>query len=232
MRKFAVVIAITMIASLLLALPAGAQSNPQPLPLTSPPGNPLCPGSLATRLLMGGRGMIAESFSTLYDAPAGIEIQTINAPAEFTVLAGPVSDGFLCYFQVLYDNGLTGWVVESQVASEWGDNMYWLAPIGAPPPVLEPVNPLCPGGLVNQLSIGMRGYVVSTYSTLRDAPGGNPIQRVYSPAEFTVIGGPVSDGYLCYFQLLYDDASTGWASESQLVSAWGSNKYWLAPITS
>lgn len=220
MRKIAVVIAITMIVSALLALPAAAGGTA-----------PLCAGSLPTQLLVGGRGQIAQSFSTLYDAPAGNPIQIVNAPAQFTVIAGPVSDGFLCYFQIQYDNGLMGWSVESQVVSEWGDNTYWLAPI-APPPAPEPLNPLCPGGLPNQLSVGMRGYVVSTFSTLRDAPGGNPVQRVFAPAQFTVIGGPVSDGYLCYFQLLYDDASTGWASESQLFSAWGSNKYWLAPITS
>jgi hypothetical protein len=217
MRKFAVVIAVALIVSALLALPAAAQA-------------PSCAGSLPTRLVIGERGQIAESFSTIYDAPAGNPVQIVNAPAEFTVIGGPVSDGFLCYFQVLYDNGATGWSVESQVVSDWGDNMYWLAPITPPAPT--PVNPLCPGGLPNQLSVGMRGYIVSTFSTLRDTPGGNPVQRVFSPAQFTVIGGPVSDGYLCYFQLLYDDASTGWASESQLYSSWGSNKYWLAPITS
>ena len=54
--------------------------------------------------------------------------QTVYAPASFTVLAGPASDGFLCYFQIQYDNGLSGWAVESQVSSEWGSNMYWLAP--------------------------------------------------------------------------------------------------------
>lgn len=218
MRNFAVVIALVMILSLLMVLP------------TSAGGNPLCPGSLPTRLVVGGRGQIAESFSTLYDAPAGNKITVIYAPAQFTVVSGPVSDGNLCYFYVQHDNGLAGWSVESQIASDWGDNMYWLAPVAPSQP--EPVNPLCPGGLPNALSIGVRGYVVSTYSTLRDAPGGNPVQRVYSPAQFTVIGGPVSDGYLCYYQLLYDDSATGWASESQLYSPWGSNKYWLAPITS
>lgn len=216
MRKLSVVLAMVTVLSVLMAFPAAAG------------GNPVCGGSLSTMLVVGGRGQIAQTFSTLYDAPAGNPIQIVEAPAQFTVIAGPVSDGWLCYFYIQYDSGLVGWAIESQVASDWGDNMYWLIPVFAP----APVNPLCPGGLVNQLSIGVRGYVVSTYSTLRDSPGGAPIKRVYSPAQFTVIGGPETDGYLCYYQLLYDDGSTGWSSESQLVSPWGSNKYWLAPITS
>jgi hypothetical protein len=216
MRKYAVVIAIVTVLSVLAALPAAAGDVP------------VCGGSLPTLLVVGGRGQIAQSFSTLYDTPAGNPIQIVEAPAQFTVIAGPVSDGWLCYFYIQYDSGLAGWAIESQVASEWGDNMYWLMPVATP----VPVNPLCPGGMVNMLSIGVRGYVVSTYSTLRDSPGGAPVQRVYSPAQFTVIGGPATDGYLCYYQLLYDDGATGWASESQLVSPWGSNRYWLAPITS
>ncbi len=216
MRKFAIVIAIVTVLSVLMALPAAAG------------GTPTCAGSLPTQLTVGGRGQIAQSYSTLYDAPGGNPVQIVEAPAEFTVVAGPSSNGWLCYYYVQYDSGAAGWAVESQVSSEWGDNMYWLLPVSAP----VPVNPLCPGGLPNQLSIGVRGYVVSVYSTLRDAPGGNPVQRVYSPAQFTVIGGPESDGYLCYYQLLYDDGATGWASESQLYSPWGSNMYWLAPITS
>ncbi len=167
-------------------------------------------------------------FSSLRDAPGGNIIQTVYAPAQFTVLAGPASDGYLCYFDVQYDSGATGWAVESQVVSDWGDDMYWLAPVAPPAP--PPVNALCPGGLPNMLTIGGRGQVAQAYSSLRDAPGGNILQTVYAPAQFTVLAGPASDGYLCYYQIQYDSGLTGWASESQLYSAWGDNLYWLVPL--
>ncbi len=228
MRKLAVILACLALLGTLTAvtaLPAAAQSS-------------LCPGSLTPQLFTGARGQIAQSFSTLRDAPGGNPIQTVYAPAQFTVLSGPVSDGWLCYDQIQYDNGATGWAVESQVYSGWNDNSYWLTPVAAPPtPVVPPpipptpVNALCPGGLPNLLTVGGRGYVASTYSSLRDSPGGTPIMKVYSPAQFTVLAGPVSDGYLCYYQIIYDSGVSGWASESQLTSAWGDNMYWLAPLS-
>lgn len=213
MRKFVLVLVVILtIISPFAVLPAFAQVS--------------CPGSLPTQLTINGRGQIAQSFSTLRDAPAGNPIQVVFAPAQFTVLAGPASDGFLCYFQIKYDNGLTGWANESELTSIYGSNQYWLIPTNGQPP---PATSACPGSLATRLTVGGQGTIAQTFSTLRDAPGGNPIQIMFAPAHFTVLAGPASDGFLCYFQIKYDSGATGWAAESEVNSIWGLNQYWLAP---
>ncbi|HVU13794.1 MAG TPA: hypothetical protein VHD90_21100, partial [Phototrophicaceae bacterium] len=94
MRKLVMILVVVLtVISPLAVFPALADAS--------------CPGSLPTRLTVGGRGQIAQTFSTLRDGVAGNPIQVVYAPALFTVLAGPASDGTLCYFQIQYDNGLT-----------------------------------------------------------------------------------------------------------------------------
>lgn len=90
-----------------------------------------CEGSLPTRLVVNGRGRIAQRFSTLRQQPAGAPIQTVFAPASFTVLQGPVcaGTGNLTWYEIQYDSGLRGWASESQIHSIWGPNAYWLEPL-------------------------------------------------------------------------------------------------------
>ncbi len=220
MRKLIILITAVLIFGALAALPAAAQGYS-------------CPGSLAPRLSLGSHGQIAQTFSTLRAAPGGAPIQIVYAPATFTVTEGPACDGYLTYFHIQYDNGgPNGWAVESELYSVWGYNQYWLAPTNAPPPPPPPPpqNTTCPGSLPTQLQIGQHGHIAEVFSTLRDSPGGNAIQIMYPPSTFTVLAGPASDGYLCYFQIQYDNGGpTGWASESQVYSIYGNNKYWLLP---
>jgi hypothetical protein len=218
MRKLVVLMTVVVILGALAALPASAADYS-------------CPGSLAPRLGLGSRGQIAQTFSTLRNAPGGSPVQIVYAPASFTVVEGPSCDGYLTYFRVQYDNGgPNGWAAESQIYSPWGYNQYWLEPTNAPPPPPPPPTNICPGSLPTRLQIGQHGDITEVFSTLRNAPGGTPIRILYPPATFTVLAGPASDGYLCYFQIQYDNGGpTGWAAESQIYSVWGNNRYWLAP---
>ena len=219
MRKLAAVIAVVAIVSTFLVAPAFAADGS-------------CPGSLPNRLVVGARGQIAQTFSTLRYTPGGQPIQIVYSPAQFTVLAGPASDGYLCYYQIQYDDGMNGWANESELASYYGYNQYWLEPTDGQPPVPPTDGTYCPGSLATRLFVGSQGSIAQTFSTLRDAPGGSEILTVYAPATFTVIGGPASDGYLCYFQIDYGNGQVGWAAESQVWSIWGYNQYWLAPTNS
>jgi hypothetical protein len=94
-------------------------------------GYPPCGGSLAPRLEIGDRGRIAQRFSTLRHFPAGRAIRVVYAPAEFTVLDGPICAGYgpLAWYLIDYGNGLVGWASESQRYSLWGRNQYWLSPV-------------------------------------------------------------------------------------------------------
>lgn len=228
MKKGLIVLGILIIVSVLAAAPALAQDV-------------YCPESLPTRLNAGDRGQIAQAFSTLRYTPNGETISTVYAPAQFTVIS-KLCDGFTWVLQIQYDNGLTGWAVESQTLSEFGMNDYWLEPIDAPPaPTLPPptlptpsIPPPayddCTNALPSQLRVGDLGYVAQAFSTLRDSPAGAAVERVYAPATFQVVDGPVCAGNNYYYRIAYSDGSSGWALEGQAASAWGSNQYWLLPL--
>ncbi len=220
MKKLSLIVIICLLASAVTVLPAFAQYA----------SDPTCPGSLPSRLNAGDRGQIAEDYSTLRYTPNGATIQVIFAPAQFTVLS-KLCDGYTWSLQIQYDSGMTGWATESQVVSEFGYNRYWVAPVGImpPPPPPPPWDGTCPGAPSPQLAVGDLGYIAQVYSTLRDAPGGIPLKVMYAPGTFQVLEGPVCDGYLNYYHIVYTDGSTGWASEGQIVSEWGYNQYWLLP---
>jgi hypothetical protein len=102
--------------------------TPTVAPVTPTPSPTVCAGSLATRLTVGNRGQIAQRFSSLRSAAGGPVIRVVYAPAQFTVLAGPVCSGGVQFFNIDYGGGLTGWAAESEVYSIYGFNQYWLAP--------------------------------------------------------------------------------------------------------
>ncbi len=201
-----------------------------------------CPGSLAPRLTVGGSGSIAQRFSSLRTAPAGPAFRVVYAPATFRVLAGPVCAGAvpLNFWQIDYGGGLVGWAAESQVVSEFGYNQYWLAPAGAvvPTATAAPVTPaptatavpgVCAGSLPPRLTVGGTGAIAQAYSSLRTAPGGPAFRIVYAPATFRVLAGPACANNLLFWQIDYGGGLVGWANESQVVSVYGLNQYWLRP---
>lgn len=100
-------------------------------PTNTPVPQDPCAASLAPRLTVGGQGEIAQRFSTLRGSPGGAPIRVIYAPRTFTVLEGPTCAGGLVYFRIDYGNGLVGWANESQRASAFGANQYWLEPAGS-----------------------------------------------------------------------------------------------------
>ena len=221
-----------------------------------------CPGSLESRFEVGDQGRVAREFSTLRNAPAGIPIAYKAYGSVFTVVGEAVCANNLLYVQIDFGDGLVGWANESQVASEWGSNLYWLEPVTAvtptpttptpetetptpetetptpetetptPEPTTPPTSePPCAASLPPVLAVGDTGVVARAYSTLRDVPAGNPIAVYGNGATFEVTDGPICAGYgpLTWYKIKYADGKEGWASESQRVSIWGSDLYWLPP---
>ncbi len=201
-----------------------------------------CPGSLVPRLTVGATGHIAQRFSSLRTAPAGPAFRVVYAPATFRVLAGPVCAGAvpLNFWQIDYGGGLVGWAAESQVVSEFGYNQYWLAPgtpatavppTAVPPTTVPPttVPGACVGSLPPRLTVGRPGSIAQAYSSLRTAPAGPAFRIVYAPATFTVVSGPVCANGLLFWEIDYGGGLRGWANESQVVSIYGNNQYWLRP---
>jgi hypothetical protein len=204
-----------------------------PAALADGPGTTPCPGSLPTRLAIGSTGLVARSFSSLRNTPGGAVLRIMYTGAGFTVIDGPQCAGGLTFFKLDYGGGVVGWASESQVYSFWGNNLYWLAPGGGPPgggggtPAGS-----CPGSLAPRLVVGGRGQVAQVFSTLRSSPAGAAIRIMTTGQSFTVLEGPVCAGIvpLAFWRIDYGGGVTGWASESQLDSAWGANQYWLSPL--
>ncbi|MCA9893969.1 MAG: SH3 domain-containing protein [Anaerolineae bacterium] len=204
-----------------------------------------CPGSLESRLTVGDQGRVAREYSTLRNAPAGVPIAYKGYGSVFTVVGNAVCANNLLYVQIDYGSGLIGWANESQVSSEWGGNLYWLEPAASttpvtPTPTAVPVTPVpttpppttlppCAASLPPLLAVGDGGMVAREYSTLRDAPAGNPVAIYPHGSRFEVLEGPICAGYgpLTWYKIRYTDGKEGWASESQRISIWGSNLYWL-----
>lgn len=206
-----------------------------------------CTGSLESRFAVGDQGQVAREYSTLRNAPAGVPIAYKAYGSVFTVVGEAVCANNLLYVQIDYGSGMVGWANESQVSSEWGNNLYWLDPVttvtptpttptptpetptptpATPPPTSEPP---CAASLPPRLVVGDGGMVAQGYSTLRSAPAGNPIAVYPHGTRFEVLEGPICAGYgpLTWYKIKYADGKKGWASESQRVSVWGSNLYWL-----
>jgi hypothetical protein len=208
------------------------------LPARALDGTSPCPGSLATRLKVGDRGQVAQRFSSLRSSPGGPVSRVMGAGATFTGLEGPQCGNTLTHYRIDYGNGVTGWASESQIYSEYGYNQYWLAPVTTTPTTpttpTPPTTPVtsCPGSLPPRLTVGGRGTVAQSYSTLRSSPAGAPIRIVGNGAAFTVLEGPVcaGTGSLMFWRIDYGGGLTGWANESERSSLWGSNQYWLAPL--
>lgn len=105
--------------------PPGAGGGAAPAPVD--PGG-TCPESLPTRLAPGDEGEIAAVYSTLRTEPAGAAIERIAAPDVFIVVEGPVCANGLAYYRIDYGDGRSGWALESQRFSIFGNNRYWLEP--------------------------------------------------------------------------------------------------------
>ncbi len=104
-------------------------------------------------------------------------------------------------------------------------------------------DPACPGSLLPQLSPGAPGHINRVFSSLRYTPDGSVKQVIFAPATFSVqtveqtltdtgLSQPscVNDVWSWYIQYTDVDGNPyGWASESQILSIWGPDQYWLVP---
>ncbi len=104
-------------------------------------------------------------------------------------------------------------------------------------------DPNCSGSLIPQLTPGAPGHVAGFFSTLRNTPDGTVKQVIFSPATFstqtdaqamtdTGLHQPTCNNNVWFWYIQYTDVEGspfGWASESQVISLFGLNQYWLVP---
>ncbi|MEP7291932.1 MAG: hypothetical protein ABI835_09115 [Chloroflexota bacterium] len=93
----------------------------------------------------------------------------------------------------------------------------------------ETSDPLCAGSLPNRLAVGDHGQIAQRFSTLRPAPGAVGTTIYADEGEFEVLDVQcAATGPLWWLHIHYlDSGLDGWASESQVLSIYGFNQYWL-----
>ncbi len=237
----AVVVVLALLSVVAISSVTAQDAVPQ-----AAPGS--CPGSLANQLNVAGQtGHIARYFSTLRAAPASnVVLAYVVSPAEFVVAVPPDAGSVvrcandLIYVYIQYTSGpfagLAGWANESEVSSIYGSNLYWIEPFTPEPPP----PPSCDASLPNQLNtVGQPGSIAERFSTLRTAPGAAGGVVVNAPAEFVVAAPPdgspsaqcVNGFQWVYIQYTSGDAAgqVGWALESERISIYGYDHYWLVP---
>lgn len=211
-------LAVIFTLVLAAALSASAQSN----------GDMVCAGSPPTRMVGESTGRVARVFSSLRDGVASNNVLKILSHGDtFSILDGPVCDekpGKLTWWQVDY-NGTVGWVSEGQVRSIWGNNLYWIEPVGDPPTTPPPSpEPPCNASPATRLDGASQGQVAQVYSSIRSAIGSPNVLKVMpGGAVFDILDGPVCAGPHYWYQVSYD-GTTGWSTEGYR------STYWLEPV--
>lgn len=151
--------------------PPGAVFSLENLPLA--PNNDLAAPSsgdctLTPRLVVGQQGMVSFTNGTplrLRIAPSGNIITEVKEGSVFNVLAGPVCQDGLNWWNIQVADDLSGWSAEGDADG------YFMEPVGGNLPLANPtaviVNPpLCPLSPPSQLAIGMTAKTVQTDGTL------------------------------------------------------------------
>ena len=195
-------------------------------------------GSLAPRLVIGGRGHVAPdgipNNLRIQAGESGQLIGEIPPSGEFTVLDGPRCASGTSFWLVNY-NGSQGWTAEGQGAD------YWLIE-GALPAVTElnstPINPTpvlvatsiptfsC-NGMTSRLYVGLTAQVTPGLpNNLRALPGesGTLLGEIPPGFPFEIVGGAECNSNILWWQVNYQ-GTIGWTGE-----AGGVDDYWIEPI--
>ena len=157
------------------------------------------------RFVVGDRVKVnIPSSLNVRSTPGGSIIGSVGSGAQGTIVGGPieVDASGICFWQVAYDSGLTGW-------SQEGDGLsFYLAKVAVftPQPTTSPT--------AGRFVVGDRVRVSIPGSlNVRSSPGGSVIGSVGSTAQGTIVGGPADAFGIRYWQVAYDSGLTGWSQE-------------------
>ncbi|MCC6803286.1 MAG: SH3 domain-containing protein [Anaerolineae bacterium] len=177
-----------------------------------------CYGALPTRLQVGGQGRVTPGLPNSlrtqpYRGYDSIVLGEIPAGGVFTVIGGPSCFDGMYWWQVNY-NGTMGWTPEGS-----NTGVYWTEPV---------TNNTGCMSVVSRLSVGATGRVTPGLpNTLRTQPiqgaGSGFITNIYAGSQFYIIGGPVCNNGITWWQINYNGL-TGWTGEGQ------GYQYWAEPV--
>lgn len=175
-----------------------------------------CPGAALSRLYAGGQAVSPSVNGTrFFDQPAGSLVDGLDGGhPPLDVIAGPLCQEGLAWFQVRLSDKRTFWTPESDATHTYQ---------------LDPVAPLpagCEGAPVSRLTLGITAAVVAGLGSnnVRVEPASTSGLAGVLPAgaRFEIIGGPVCGEGYTWWQVQSGNL-TGWTAEGQ------GQTYWIAP---
>ncbi|MEP7285441.1 MAG: SH3 domain-containing protein [Chloroflexota bacterium] len=179
---------------------------------------PACPGTLPSRLVVGGIGRVMPGLDNAIRSGPGktttTVIGSIPAGGVFNIIAGPqCADGYT-WWQVTY-SGVTGWTPEGEGST------YWLEPLSSST-TLD-----CPGSPPTRLVVGSYARVnPGDPNVIRSGPaktGTTVVGQIPSGGTFLIMGYPGCADNLLWWKVNYN-GTIGWTAEGQ------GNTYWVEPI--
>lgn len=212
MRKFIMLIGLTMLVGLVFVLPAAAThttASVDMLTATLPVSVTRCPGAPVARLKVNDTARPVEAYNTLWVSIYSTEIHTILYRAKgdtYTVLAGPFCGvGPYNWYQVKYKD-ITGFITEGTGSTYWSEPVSAVSatptgpaatsvpttPIATPVPTTVPLTPgmtptavsgACAGAPAPRLKVNDTAQVAQAYSSLRQSIGSNIILKVFLRAN-------------------------------------------------
>ncbi len=135
-----------------------------------------------------GSSVVGLQPATLYDGPNGNPVGTVPAGVTGEVVGGPEWVDGVKWWQVLYENGQTGWVTDGDLRSNDTDGALG-----------EKVSPY-------------------GETTVYNEPGGVPIGTVSADTEGEIVGGPRDVNGVRYWEVVFDDGTRGWVAEDDIRS--------------
>ncbi|MFZ2716392.1 MAG: GW dipeptide domain-containing protein [Minisyncoccia bacterium] len=134
--------------------------------------------------------------AVLYDSPGGKKIDTKKLGDSGRIVGGPVTLGTDKYWNVRFDDGSTGWILESDIASL--------------PQGVTPMKDM-PTLISSEVEIFKESPVFSE-------PGVSQIAIKKVGEHGTIIEGSIIKDNIKYWHIRFDDGTVGWVDEQNLNS--------------
>lgn len=145
---------------------------------------------------IGSKFVVTSNNAPLYDSPGGKQIGTKKVGDKGTIVGGPVTIGSDKYWQVKFEDGSTGWMLEKDIANLPQQSI----PMKDIPTLV---------GTPVETSVETPVYA---------EPGVDLIATEKAGAKATIIEGPIFKDGVKYWHVKFEDGKEGWVPESNLNS--------------
>jgi peptidoglycan/xylan/chitin deacetylase (PgdA/CDA1 family) len=151
-----------------------------------------------------GQAVHAASDVNVRETPNGARAGTATGGTDATITGGPTRAGGYIWYQLEYEDGLTGWSVQKYLADGHTDD----GDEGDSPDQPEKTP---------QFDVGEAVHA-TTGVNVRETPNGARVGTATSGTDATITDGPTRVGGYIWYRLQYEDGLTGWSVQKYLAA--------------